>query len=143
VSTTEGPNRFPREFSESNAPAGVIEAIRILMPALLTGPQPFVSTLRAQYEKAVVASIQLTGHGFYADFIIPTDLQRTNPASYSGGDAVLAIDNSVLGGGCVVHVRDGRLATLEVYTWGDEGWNEDSRLTQVTDVMAPLPASSE
>lgn len=143
VVPNQNPNRFPKKFNDGNAPEGTIEAIRMLMPALLAGDQPFLATLRTQYEKAALASIELTGAGFYADFVVPPDLPLTTPLRYSGGDAVLTIDNAPLGGGCVLYVQDGRLTTLEVYINGDEGWDEDSRVTAIADVMTPLPQKGE
>jgi hypothetical protein len=139
----ENPTGFPKEFTDANAPEGTIEAIRMLMPVLLAGDQPFLSTLRRQYEQATIASIQLTGAGFYAHFIVPPDLPLTEPLRYSGGDAVLTIDNSPLGGGCVLYIQDAHLTTLEVFVYADEGWDEVSHLTRIADVMPPMPRTSE
>jgi hypothetical protein len=129
---------FPKRFGFERVPQGVADAVERLMPALTEGADPFLRTLRDQYMRSRIDSVELTGVGFYMDFLIPDDVPLTTPLVYAGGNATLCIDTAENGGGCVLFVKDGKLATLEVYTFDDLGWTEESRVTEIHDVVPPI-----
>ena len=123
-------NSFPRTYSAKTAPEGTVDAIKTVMPLLLSGDDLDAETLRMQYAAARITSVELTGAGFYADFDVPSTMPTTIRPEYSGGTATLRLSDVRNGGGCVVFVRDGRLKTLEVYTY-DEPWSEATRVVAV------------
>jgi hypothetical protein len=130
---------FPTRYTPDRIPPGIADAVPRLMSALLDGPHPFLRVLREQYERALITSVELTGCGFFVDFSVTPDAPLTDPLDYSGGNAVLTINSAPNGGGCVVFVKEGHLSMLEVYTFGDEGWDEGSTITGIHDVDPPHP----
>ncbi len=81
----------------------------------------------------------MTGHGFYADFETPPDVPLAIPANFAGGNAEIALEGATAGAGCVLFVKSGRLATLEGYTFGNEGWAENARVLAVENVEPIAP----
>lgn len=126
---------FPKRYGPDRIPAGVADAVERLMPALTEGVDTFLRTVREQYVGSRIESVELTGTGFYVGFLVPDDAPLADPLTWAGGNATLAIDTAENGGGCVLFVRDGRLATLEVYTFDDLGWTELSRVIDIRDVV--------
>ena len=116
-------------------PANVLDLAARVMPLLLADEGPVGETLRAQYARSRVVSGKLTGSGFFIDFEVDADVPLTEPRYLAGGDVHLDVEGSPYGG-CVLHVRDGRLWCLEVYTFGD--WREGA--AGVT-LSYPLPLS--
>jgi plasmid stabilization system protein ParE len=70
-------------------------------------------------------------------------LPLTTPHSCARGSATLSIGTAENGGGCVLFVKDGKLATLEVYTCDDLGRTDQSRVTEIRDVVAPITDGEE
>ena len=103
------------------------------MPLLLEGDDPILAVLREQYRRSTITEVEMTGHGIYAEFDVPGDVPRTDPPSMAGGDAVIELDTSPYGAGCVVFVSDGRLRTFEGYTYDGE-WTETTRLLGIGEV---------
>jgi hypothetical protein len=131
------PDAYPKRFAPDRAPSDVIALVHQLMPLLLEGDHPNLAILREQYRQASISSVELTGSGFYAKFAVPAGGPLTDPVGFSGGDAVLALDTAPTGGGCVLHVREGRLESLEGYTFDGE-WTEKTKVLRVEEVM-PIP----
>ena len=129
---------FPKTFNGALAPMGVRAAVKMLMPLLLKGADPFCAVLREQYRRSRIVRVELTGLGFYVDFDVAEDAPTTSPPSFTGGDADIRIDTPHHPGGCVVYVRGGRLQTLEVFTF-DGVWAEESRLVSVESVDSLCP----
>jgi hypothetical protein len=130
--------RYPKRFSAEHAPTSVIAVVQRLMPLLLAADHPPLAILREQYRRATIASVELTGSGFYAMFSVPADAPHAEPADFSGGDAVLTLDTAPHGGACVLHVRAGRLESLEGYTF-DGAWTEETKVMAVGDVVPIRP----
>jgi len=95
--------------TQDGAPGAVIALVQQLMPLLIAGDHPAPAILRRQLADAAVAGVEMTGAGFYAEFTVPPSCPLTDPPNFSGGDAVLTLDTAPAGGGCVLHVRYGRL----------------------------------
>lgn len=126
------------KYTADQLPASVVELTMRLVPLLLQGEHPALAILREQFAQASISQVELTGSGFYVDFAIPADLPLTEPADFTGGDAVIRLTGSDIPGGCVLFVRGGRLATLEGYTYGDE-WPENAQVASVGDVLPIYP----
>ena len=110
---------FPRKYSPDEVPPSVKTLIAVLLPQLLDGPHPALAALRVQLRAARVTEVEMTGAGFYADFEVPTDCPLAEPPDFTGGQADIALSGVRHGAGCVVFVREGRLATFEGYTFDD------------------------
>jgi hypothetical protein len=136
-------DKFPKRYGPDRVPAGVADAIQRLLPPLTAGDGLFLHTLREQYARSRIESVELTGVGFYVDFLVPDDVPLTTPLSWAGGGATLFITTAENGGGCVLFVRDGKLATLEVYTFDDLGWTDQSRVIDIRDVVPPITDGKE
>jgi hypothetical protein len=130
---------FPKKYAADAAPASVLGLVARLVPPMLEGEHPALAALRAQFSKATITSVEMTGVGFFVDFAVPSDIPLAEPQNFAGGDAVIALAGAAAPAGCVLHVRDGRLTTLEGYTF-DEAWPEDAEILSVTDV-APISPS--
>jgi len=131
---------FPKTYSFHEAPAAVIELVRHLMPLLLEGDDSALAILRDQYQGSSISRVEITGHGVYVDFDVPADTMPVDPPSMAGGDAVIQLDTSPYGAGCVVFVTDGRLRTFEGFTYDGE-WTEATKVLGVGEVM-PLSAGT-
>lgn len=109
-----------------------------LIPRLIEGEHPALMTLREQFRQAKIKSVEMTGVGFYVDFEVPLDLPLTEPRNFAGGDARITLMGAHNGAGCVLHVQEGRLATLEGYTF-DDAWPEEAEVLAVEDVFPVVP----
>ena len=79
-----GPRIVRASASESwTPPEGLREfAVKIseaVVPLLLEGEHPVLSTLRQQYRGAVVESVDLDGGGFFVNFSVPAELPAGKP----------------------------------------------------------------
>ena len=111
---------WPKVYSATDAPSEVLELSQQLIPRLLQGSDPDLSTLREQYAAARVSEVQLSGVGFFVDFEVPPALPLCSRTDIVGGHATIAAPGLKHGAGCVLFVRGGRLAMLECYTYDDE-----------------------
>lgn len=110
-----------------------------LVPQLLVGDHPAIAALRAQYERARVVSVELTGHGLFINYEVPGDAPLAFPADFAGGDAHIKVAGHGAPSGCVLFVRRGRLDMLEVHTYGD-AWTEHAQVLAVEDVFSASAA---
>jgi hypothetical protein len=76
--------------------------------------------------------------GFYADFAVPSDAPLADPPNFAGGHADIILSGAQHGAGCVLFVREGRLATLEGYTY-DDSWAVDARVAEIKTVVPVCP----
>src|SRR6476469_888921 len=77
-----------------------------------------------QYQAASVTSRELSGVGFFSNFAVPDDVPRIVPSSFE-----VTVDATLRDGpdvGFTLFVRDGRIAFLEGYTFGDTPWPEQA-----------------
>src|SRR5688572_22981497 len=112
-----------RTLSGDDMPAEMTSLVRALMPLLLAGDDELSRTLRIQYARSRIASIDLTGVGFFADFDIDKAAPRAVPAELAGGSVDIELEGVRYGAGCLIFVRDGLLQFLEGYTY-DDIWPE-------------------
>lgn len=92
-----------------------------VLDKILAGDHPVLVALRAQARAARIASREYTGVGFFLKFEVPPDMPVLANKNFHFGDVCAAVDGLQHGAGFVVFVRDGRLATLEGYSF-DESW---------------------
>ncbi len=84
-----------------------------LMRCLLSGDDPILAALRAQYDQAIVVDREYTRSGFFTTFHVPQDLQAVVPAELHIGDVWFDRDDDDAGGEAILFVSSGRLAVLE------------------------------
>ena len=98
---------------------------RAVLEKLLDGEHPVLQALRAQLEVSEVSARTFTGVGFFTTFKVPPQAPAApvKAASLAFGDVVATIPGVQHGAGFVLFIKDGRLDTLEGYTY-DEDWPE-------------------
>ena len=133
---------FPKKYDAENAPAEVLKLVERLLPRLIEGDHPALVALRQQLPRVSVKAVELTGHGFYMDFEVPSDVPLADPADFAGGDAKLSVQGVEGSAGCVLFVRGGRLATLEGYTYSGV-WAEDAVVLSIDDVFPIVPPTGK
>lgn len=111
---------------------GLGELEQAVLDKLLAGDHPVLALLRAQAKAAHLASREQTGAGFFCSFEVPPNapLLATLP-DFHFGDVNAVLDGLEYGAGFVLFVRDGRLDTLEGYSYG-EAWPEEIRSFKLT-----------
>ncbi len=132
---------WPKTYAGNNAPAEMLELARRVVPVLLAGNHPASVALRAQYARASVTSVELTGAGFFVEFSVPPDAPRAEPPELKGGNVQMEIEGLEGGAGCLLFVRNGMLHTLEGYTYGEE-WPERPMVVSLGEVV-PLVSSTQ
>jgi hypothetical protein len=132
---------FPKKYVPDEAPTEVLGLVARLVPSLLDGDHPALVALREQYRHARVRAVELTGVGFYVDFEIPANCPLAAPRSISGGQATITLEGIRHGAGCVLFVRDGRLSTLEGFTY-DDPWPENARVLAVDNIIPIIPSNA-
>ena len=128
---------WPKVFDPANAPPQLLDLVDRLMPLLLAGDHPTLVTLRAQYQRARITKVELTGVGFFVDFEVPPEMAKTEPRDLTGGSANIAVAGVKHGAGCVLFVREGCLTMLEGFTYDDE-WPEHPKVLAIEDPVAVL-----
>ena len=129
---------WPMTYAGADAPKEMLELVGRVMPLLLAGDHPVSAVLREQYRRAEVRTIELTGVGFFAEFIVPRDAPRTEPRNFAGGEVSIEVQGVTRGAGCLLFVRDGVIGTLEVYTYDDE-WPERPVVVSLTEATPAVP----
>ena len=124
-------------YAPDEAPRQVLALAALLVPQLLAGDHPQLETLRAQYERASIASVESSGVGVFVNYTVPDEVLKTVPANLTGGDARITVAGMEAPAGCVLLVRDGRLAFLETYCFVD-AWPVDAEVLAVDDVCPLL-----
>ena len=102
-----------------------------VLDKLLAGDHPVLAVLRAQAQRARVTRREHTGVGFFCDFDVPSDVPRAPHSDFHLGDVNATLDGLAHGAGFVLFVRNGRLATLEGYTY-EESWPKEIRNVKLT-----------
>ena len=87
---------------------------------LLDGDEPNLRVLRIQLAQASI-SRTLTGVGFYIDFDVPETCPTISTGACHIGDVEADIGGLVYGAGFVLFLSEGKLRTLEAYSY-DEPW---------------------
>ena len=121
-------------YATNEAPPAILELTRELLPRLLEGDVPQLAALRAQADRTTVVRMEYDGSGFFVHLAVPAELPPVVPAYMAGGDATISLDAGRLLAGCVLFVREGRLALLDLYAHHGS-WPEDAADPVVTDVF--------
>ncbi|MCL2726617.1 MAG: hypothetical protein FWD69_19530 [Polyangiaceae bacterium] len=105
---------------------GFSEFEHAVLAKLLAGDHAVLGVLRAQAQMARLASREYTGAGFFLSFDVPPEAPALATKNFHFGDVTAAIDGLRYGAGFVVFVRNGRLDTLEGYSY-EEPWPKEIR----------------
>ena len=76
----------------------------------------------AQFEHSSIAVRELSGVGFFSNFLVPPDVPRITPSQFE-----ISVDAELTNGlpvGFTLFVRDGSISMLEGYVFGDAPWPE-------------------
>jgi hypothetical protein len=133
---------WPKMYIPEAAPREVIALAEHLVPQMLVGDHPALVALRVQYDRGQVATVELTGAGFFVNYQVPGDTPHAKPSDFQGGDVRIEAAGVTHGAGCILFVRGGRLAFLECYTHGGE-WPEDVAVLSVGNVQPLDPPSGQ
>jgi hypothetical protein len=111
---------------------GLTSLQKQVLEMLLNGDDEVLAILREQAKHGSVTSNKETGVGFYAQFVVPSEIPRApGHQTFKLADVNGTAANVNHGLGFVLFINDGALAGLEGYTY-DEPWpNEigDLKLT--------------
>lgn len=95
-----------------------------VLEALLSGHDEVLAILRQQAKQLGVVSREMTGAGFYTEFLVPPAAPRVpGDPTFKLGDVNGTADNVRHGLGFLLYVEGGVLSILEGYTY-DEPWPE-------------------
>ncbi|SRR5713101_7641627 len=98
-----------------------------VLEMLLGGEDEILAILRLQAKQLQVSSREMTGVGFYAEFVVPSEVPRVpGRPTFKLGDVNGTADNVNHGLGFLLYVKNGALSMLEGYTY-DEPWPDDVR----------------
>lgn len=94
------------------------------MSKLLEGNCSILAILREQLKVATGVNRKMTGVGFFVDFLLPSNVPCiSSKPSFQIKDVIAEIKELQNGVGFVLFIGDGKLATLEGFTFGEE-WPE-------------------
>jgi hypothetical protein len=109
-----------------------------LMILILQGEHPVLSILRQQYATAKVVSREFSGVGFFTEFEVSETAPLVEPPNFAAGNVDIQLQNLPIGAGCVLFVRDGKLACLECYTFS-EPWPEPLVIKSLSNALPAIP----
>lgn len=96
-----------------------------VMEKILEGDCPVLATLREQLNVAIIAEREMTGTGFFSKFALSSDAPNLSSGqSFEINDLIGEIQNVTHGVGFVLFVRNGKLDTLEGFTY-EEAWPDE------------------
>lgn len=90
---------------------------------LLAGDHPSLEVLHSQLEESEFTR-ELTGAGFYLNFVVPDRCQTVTPPEFRVGDVDAKVKGLDYGAGFVLFVENGRLKVLEGYSY-EEPWPDN------------------
>lgn len=97
---------------------------RAVLDKLLAGEHPVLAALRLQAATVLVDNREFSGVGFFCTFRVSVNVpQGALEADFHFGDVIAEFEGLEFGAGFVLFVRDGHIAMLEGYTFG-EPWPE-------------------
>ena len=103
---------------------------RTILNLLLAGDDPTLAALRDQFKAADVISREFTGVGFFSRIAVPDYVERlSGHKNCELSDVVAHLGGLKHEAGFVLFVRDGVLKTFEAFTYGEEPWPDEVRLT--------------
>ncbi len=92
-----------------------------VMKKLLEGNHIVLSTLRLQYEVCSVSKRTFSESGFFTDYHISDSCLKLDDKNFQLGDLLIKMNDLKYDAGCVLHVKNGCIDYLEVYTF-EEPW---------------------
>ena len=98
------------------------------MKKLLDGEHPLLEKLRLQLEQGRVSGREFTGVGFFTDFEVDTSLAYGSVNLELGDIHTDKVEDIQSGIGFILFIREGRLAFLEGFTYGEEQYPENISL---------------
>jgi hypothetical protein len=121
---------YPKNYGADEIPPAVVQWVDLILPTLIEGDHPVHSALREQYQHALIREVKFTRVGCFIEFEVPPEVPLTEPADITGGNAIITFEGGSHGAGSILFVRDGRLDTLEIYTYVDK-WPVDAVILDV------------
>ena len=132
---------YPKELRASEISQALKDLVYELGERLLSGATPIHAELRRQLSAARIDRVTLTGAGLYADFALPPDLAPVEPREMIGGEVLLHIEGLDAAAGSLPKVKDGKLAFVEVYAYGNASFPDEPRVLSFGETF-PLPIST-
>jgi hypothetical protein len=106
---------------------GLNDFEQAVLDKLLAGNHVVLIALRAQAATARLTSREYTGAGFYCSFDVSLEVPPlSTPTNFELGDVDASIDGLEHGAGFLLSVRNGRMTTLEGYSY-EEPWPTEVR----------------
>lgn len=109
-----------------------------LLPQLLEGDDPRLAVLRMQLAASSISIKPNKDCGFYAHFSVPSEVEKVHPPDFCGGSAKIKVETLSAGAGCLLHVKNGVLSHLDVYTYY-ESWEYPQIFEEVSVVEPVIP----
>jgi hypothetical protein len=104
---------------------------RAVLEAGTSGHDPIFAALRDQLEGLRAVSREFTGHGFFTELAVRPGAQPVPGAQdLAIGDLTADLEGLSHGGGFVLFVKQGLLATLEGFAY-DEPWPDQPRILRL------------
>jgi hypothetical protein len=97
---------------------------------LLAGDDPMLDLLRTQFSIATIVSREMTGVGFFTNFVVPESVERTEPKNFVIGDVHADMRGLAYGAGLLLFVRDGCPRMLEGFTY-EGAWPSEPYITEI------------
>jgi hypothetical protein len=129
---------YPIELHGPDIPPHIERLVRDLGDRLLAGHTQAHAALREQLAVARLSRVTLTGVGLVADFDVPATAKPISPADMTGGEALVSVRGLDAPAGSLVRVKAGRLAFIEVYTYGTLPWPDFPDVVSFGEA-SPLP----
>jgi hypothetical protein len=111
---------------------------RSIMTLLLQGDHPILTILQQQYASAKVESREFSGVGFFTEFEVSETVPLVEPPNFAAGNVDIQLQNLPNGAGCVLFIRDGKLACLECYTFS-EPWPDTIVIQSLSNAIPAIP----
>lgn len=112
-------------------PVELNEFEKRVLDALFGMCGPDERLLRAQLATVTELDRDFTGPGYYLNFAMPSLMFKLSPGSYPLGHVSFEVEGVEHGGGALLWIDDGQLASLEVYLHGEGKWPAEPRLTNL------------
>lgn len=131
---------YPRELTAAEVSPKLAALVRALAVRLLDGPSEEHRTLLRQLAAARIEQVRLTGVGLFAYFVHPPDAPSVSPAEMIGGEVRMRLPALDAPAGSLVVIHEGKLAVVEIYTYGQLPWPDEPRdvsFEEATPLMIP------
>jgi hypothetical protein len=119
---------YPRELRGTGISLEIKRMVHELAARLLAGSTPVHVQLRNQLAASEIEVVTLTGAGLYAEFSVHADASPVEPPEMIGGEVLIEVEGLDAPAGSLIKIKNGRLAFVEVYTFGHVGWPDHPRV---------------